>query len=175
MANENLYIVGTGGFGREVLFLIHELGLFDNVKAFLEPDTIWEKSYKDVSIMDKPILPMSDYVGSRGSIVIGIGDPNLRSKTSLQLPGDTRYASLFHPSARISKWATFEEGAIVTAGCIVTTQIKVGKHCHLNLNTTIGHDCNIGDFYTTAPAVNISGDCNIGNSVYFGGIPAKKI
>ena len=35
-------------------------------------------------------------------------------------------------------------GSIITAGCIITTNIKIGKHSHLNLHTTIGHDCELG-------------------------------
>lgn len=34
--------------------------------------------------------------------------------------------------------------------------------------TTIGHDCIIGDYFTTAPNVSISGTCRIGDYVYFG-------
>ena len=44
----------------------------------------------------------------------------------------------------------------------------MGNHSHLNLHTTIGHDCIIDDFFTTAPGVKISGNCNIGKMVYFG-------
>lgn len=50
----------------------------------------------------------------------------------------------------------------------MTCQIKIGDFAQLNLGTTIGHDCIIGDFFTTAPSVNISGICNIGKKVYFG-------
>lgn len=50
----------------------------------------------------------------------------------------------------------------------MTCNIKIGKHAHLNLHTTIGHDCIIGDYFTTAPATNISGNCEFGECVYFG-------
>ena len=36
------------------------------------------------------------------------------------------------------------------------------------MHTTVGHDCIIGDFFTTAPAVNISGSCKFGDNVYVG-------
>jgi UDP-3-O-[3-hydroxymyristoyl] glucosamine N-acyltransferase len=39
---------------------------------------------------------------------------------------------------------------------------------HLNLQTTIGHDCKIGDYFTTAPGVKISGNCTIYDCVYIG-------
>ena len=34
------YIVGTGGFAREVLFLMDELGMYNTLHGFIEPDHI---------------------------------------------------------------------------------------------------------------------------------------
>jgi UDP-3-O-[3-hydroxymyristoyl] glucosamine N-acyltransferase len=42
------------------------------------------------------------------------------------------------------------------------------KHAHLNLQTTIGHDCEIGDYFTTAPGAKISGNCKIHDCIYIG-------
>ncbi len=39
---------------------------------------------------------------------------------------------------------------------------------HLNLQTTIGHDCEIGNYFTTAPGAKISGNCKIYDLVYVG-------
>lgn len=164
---DNLYIVGTGGFAREVLFLIDELGNYNQVKAFIEPDTIWEEKWKDKMIMGKPVLPFSCLINS-DRVTIGVADSKIRELTTIQLPQDIEYVSLIHPKASVSKWVKIGFGAIITAGCIVTTQIEIGNHCQLNLNTTIGHDSKIGNFFTTAPSTNISGNCIFGNRVYFG-------
>ena len=50
----------------------------------------------------------------------------------------------------------------------MTCDINLGEFAHLNLNTTIGHDATIGDFFTSAPSVNIAGNSKIGKNVYFG-------
>lgn len=167
------YIVGTGGFAREVLFLMDELNLYNEFSGFIEPDLIWEEKWRDKSIMGKPVLPFSN-VKDFDRVSIGVADSKMRRKTITQLPSNIDYISLIHPKASVSKWATLGKGAIVTAGCIVTTQIQIADHCHLNLGTTIGHDCVIGEFFTSAPAVNISGICNIGDDVYFGTGAATK-
>src|SRR5690606_21067889 len=78
------------------------------------------------------------------------------------------YATLIHPSAIIMDDVEIAEGSIITAGCILTCNIRIGRHAHLNLHTTVGHDCRIGDYFTTAPGAHISGECEIGNCVYFG-------
>ncbi len=151
-----IYIVGTGGFAREVLFLMDQLMLFKDFYGFIEPDHIWEEKWKDKTIMDKPVLPFS-IVKSTDRIAIGVADAGIRRKTISQLPQNVEFISLVHPQASVSRWVQIGEGAIITAGCIITTQIEIGAHCQLNLQTTIGHDCKIGDFFTTTPAVNISG------------------
>ena len=51
---------------------------------------------------------------------------------------------------------------------VVTVNVRLGAHAQLNLATTIGHDVRTGAFFTTAPGVNISGECNFGERVYFG-------
>jgi sugar O-acyltransferase (sialic acid O-acetyltransferase NeuD family) len=99
---------------------------------------------------------------------MAIGDSKIRERILSQLSSDMEFINLFHPSSVISQWVEIGDGAIVCAGTIITCDIKIGKHPQLNLNTTIGHDSIIGDFFTTAPNVNISGNCVIGNHVYFG-------
>lgn len=165
---KNICIVGTGGFAREVLCLIDDLKLYNDVCAFLEPDHIWEKEWKGKEIMGIPVLNQSSFDPEKSFASIGIGDPIIREKVTKQLPQNTEYKSLIHPNAVISRWSTIEEGAVICAGSIITSQIKIGKHAHINLDTTIGHDCTIGNFFTTAPSVNISGICDIGDYVYFG-------
>ena len=54
-------------------------------------------------------------------------------------------------------------GTIVAGG-----NLKIGKHALLNISSTIGHDCQIKDFFTASPGANISGTCTFGNRVYFG-------
>jgi len=171
---KNICIIGTGGFAREVLCIMDDLGIYDEINCFMEPDTIYKEHWRGKEIMGIPVRPQSSFNPEKEMAIVGIGDPSLRKKVVSQLPEQTRYKSLIHPSAVISKWATIGEGAIICAGCIITCQINIGDQAHLNLNTTIGHDCEIGDYFTTAPGVNISGICNFGEKVYFGTGAATK-
>jgi UDP-3-O-[3-hydroxymyristoyl] glucosamine N-acyltransferase len=68
----------------------------------------------------------------------------------------------------VSEWTNIGDGSVITAGCIVTVNVKIGKHAHLNLQTTVGHDSIIGDYFTTAPGARINGNSCIGHSVYVG-------
>ena len=62
----------------------------------------------------------------------------------------------------------YSDGLIKCEGAIVTTNVTIGKHVHLNLHVTVGHDCILGDYFTAAPGARISGNVTIGECVYVG-------
>lgn len=165
---KQILISGTGGFSKEVLSLISDLGKYDQVAGFIEPDFILAKKNIPDEILGKPVIPYSKVDPKLHCVTIAIGDSKIRKRTISQLPDGIEFITLIHPTTIISEWVEIGEGSIICAGTILTCDIKIGKHAQLNLNTTIGHDCEIGDFFTTAPNVNISGDCTIEDHVYFG-------
>ena len=167
--NKKLCIAGPGGFGREVLCCLIDTIQDKKIKiedivCFMEID----EHYKESKIMGVDVIPQSKFDPLLYEVVIAIGEPSLRKKVVKSLPDNTTYTKIIHPTAVISEWVEIGDGSIVTAGTIITCNIKIGKHAHLNLHTTIGHDCEIGDFFTTAPGVNISGKCIFDECVYLG-------
>ena len=166
--DKKILIAGTGGFSKEVLCLIRDLGWYNDVIGFIEPDDVLKSKKFPTKILGKPIFPYSSIDPTKHCVTIAIGDSKVREKITNQLPVQIEYISLIHPTAVISDWVQIGEGAIICAGTIITCDIKIGKHSQFNLNTTIGHDCSLGDFFTSAPNVNISGNCKFEEHVYFG-------
>lgn len=171
--DKQICIVGTGGFAREVYCCLEDVyaakGLsMDGKVVFSDVDACAQEYVcmgdgKMIEVIKESKLNFGQFI-----FFIGVGDPKVREKIVNKYPSDVQYATIIHPSAVISEQVEIGEGSIITAGCIITCNIKIGHHAHLNLHTTIGHDCVIGDFFTTAPAANISGNCVFGNGVYFG-------
>lgn len=166
---KKICILGAGGFGREVLCcLIDALSgtssRIEDVACFM----VGDDHFKEQKIMGIQVIPLSQFDPSLYKVVVAIGDPATRKKVVESLPSQTTYTTIVHPSAVISRWVKIGEGSIITAGTILTCNITIGKHAHLNLHSTIGHDCIIGDYFTTAPAANVSGNCHLGDCVYFG-------
>lgn len=155
-------IFGAGGFAREVAWLIEDMGLA--VAAFFESDAVWNA--RDVAGL--PVLPASRFDASSWDAVIAIGNPATRRAVRDGLPRETHYPTLVHPNVARSRRVEIGAGSIVCAGSVLTCDIVLGEHVHLNLLTTVGHDCRLDDFVTTAPAVNISGNCHLGAGSYFG-------
>ena len=153
-------IVGAGGFGREVYWSLNPIERANTV--FFVDDEYWDGS-------DEKLLPLSRFESDKFELVVAIADSLHRERIVNSLPKNTKYFTHIHPTAQIQgEDVTIGEGSIVCAGSIITTNVKIGKHAHINLITTIGHDCVIGDYFTTAPGVQISGNETIGNNVYFG-------
>jgi len=158
-------IIGASGFARETFLILSELKLESDFFAFFQSDEF----YFEGEIYGYKILPLSKFNSEEHKAIIAIAAPSIREKIVNELPAETEYYSLIHPLTFVSKFnIEIGEGAIICAGSMLTCDIKLGKHAILNLSTTIGHDCIIGDYFTTTPAVNISGKCQIGNRVYIG-------
>jgi sugar O-acyltransferase (sialic acid O-acetyltransferase NeuD family) len=114
-------------------------------------------------------LPLSSFDPTEYEVIVAIGDPRARYDMIQKLPKETKYFTFIHPSAiLLGDDIIIGKGSIICAGCILTSNIIIGEHAHLNLQTTIGHDCRIGDFFTTAPGAKISGNCTIYDLVYIG-------
>jgi sugar O-acyltransferase (sialic acid O-acetyltransferase NeuD family) len=149
-------LIGSGGFAREI-----KQHMNCDLTFFVD-DEYWKEG-------DSNILPLSKFNPTEYELLVAIGNPLDRYNVINRLPKETKYFSFIHPSAIIlDDNIKIGEGSVICAGSILTTNIKIGKHAHLNLQTTIGHDSIIGDFFTTAPGAKISGNCKIGERVYIG-------
>ncbi|MEO6670920.1 MAG: acetyltransferase [Ferruginibacter sp.] len=168
-SKKKICIVGTGGFGRETLCCLIDMLANTGIRATEVACFMVDDEYlNEKIIMGINVIPRSQFRAELYDAVVAVGSPKDRKKIVEGLPPDTTYTSIIHPTAVISSWVEIGEGSIVTAGTIITCNVKIGKHAQLNLHSTIGHDCVIGDYFTTAPAVNISGFCEFGNLVYIG-------
>lgn len=157
MSKKEKVLIGAGGFAREVR--AHMCNF--NMKCFVD-----SKYYLP---NNENIHPISDFNPVTMQALIVVGDPNDRKEIFNRMPKETEYFTFVHPSAHIlGKDNIIGKGSYISANCIVTTNVQIGNHVHLNLSSTIGHDCIIGDFFTTAPGAKISGNCIIGERVYVG-------
>jgi len=148
-------IIGAGGFAREVRA---EIALQTKLvaKLFVD-DEFWVEGLHKISEFDP----------QKQSALIAVGSPSDKKKLLEKLPEDTKFWNYISPRAYVNN-LKMGRGNFICAGTIITTNVTIGNHVHLNLHTTVGHDSVLGDFVTTAPNVNISGNVNIGNGVYLG-------
>ena len=60
------------------------------------------------------------------------------------------------------------EGSFIGAYSILTTNIKIGKNAILNRGNHIGHDCQIGNYFSAMPGAIVSCNVKIYYLVYMG-------
>lgn len=169
MISKKICIVGAEGFGRETLLCLMDIIALKNLKiedvcCFM----LLDKDITERTIMGINVIPQSTFDPKLYKVVVAISDVSRRKFVVESLPPETEYTKIIHPNAIISEWVKIGEGSIITAGVILTHNIKIGIHSQLNLHTTIGHDCIMGNYFTTAPGAKISGNCEFGDNVYLG-------
>lgn len=146
-------LVGYGGHAREVMA---QMGV--KLTCFVDDQYVVENA-----------LPLSDFDPNEYIVMIAVADSKSRFDIVQRLPKETKYFTWIHPTALImSNDITIGEGSFIGAYSILTTNIKIGNHAILNRSNHIGHDCEIGDYFSAMPGSIISGNCDIGNIVYFG-------
>lgn len=173
---ESLVIVGVGGFGRECLDVVVAI----NEKSSPAVWDVWGVVDDAPSDENLELLAARgySYVGTVSDLlrhadppryVVAIGSPTARRRVVERLDeGGLQAATLVHPAATLGQPVRVGEGSIICAGSRVTTNISLGRHVHLNPNTTVGHDTTLGDFVSMNPAASVSGDCSIEEQVLIG-------
>lgn len=163
---KELYIVGAGGFGREIAWLVDRINQKSpewELKGFIERDAASQRevSSKYKIVGDDMYL---DAIDHPVWAVCAIGSPIRRKKVIEQLKKNPyiRFATLIDPSVIFSERVEIGEGCILCAGTVLTVDVILGCHVIVNLLCTIGHDTIIGDFVTVNPGTNLSGNVVVG-------------
>jgi sugar O-acyltransferase (sialic acid O-acetyltransferase NeuD family) len=166
---KDLFIIGAGGFGREVAWLVRRINAVTptwNIKGFIDDnESLWytvEDGYN--------VLGGCDYLKKQESAwaVCAVGNAKTRKKIIEKLGASVNFATVIDPSVVISESVNIGVGTIICAGTIITVDEKIGNHVIINLDCTIGHDDVIDDYVTIYPSVNVSGACHLGTCVEIG-------
>lgn len=172
---QRLVVIGAGGFGREVVDVIEAINL-DYSTTGIEPFEVLgflDDGEPDLSLLEPyglehlgPASALDDMPEDVG-YVIGIGSPEIRAQLAERFRGRPSPA-LVHPSVTMGREVSIGEGSIICAGTRLTNHIRIGRHVHINLSCTIGHDVTLVDCVTLSPMVAVSGNVTMKDSVFVG-------
>jgi sugar O-acyltransferase (sialic acid O-acetyltransferase NeuD family) len=164
-----LIIVGASGFGREVYFQVRDInkaGPTWDVLGFVD-DQLEEKTVEGIPVLG-PVHILSTMT-PKPFVAIAVADPTIRKHLVERITSyGIKFATLIHPSVRMSEFVQIGEGTIIGQNNLFTTNIKIGKHCIINVNCTVGHDTTINDYTSIMSHTAIAGDVTIGPGCYFG-------
>lgn len=167
-----LVIIGAGGHGREMLDLVNavnKLAMTYNMLGYLVDPAYMPAGS---SVRQYKVLGGIDWLANHPTthVICGIGDSRLRAQVVARInQHDAIFPSLIHPSALLTKdVAISDEGVMITAGAVLTSNIVIGNHVHINIGATISHDCVLEPFVTISPGVNIAGNVTVGAESFLG-------
>lgn len=113
--------------------------------------------------------PISKFDPSEYYMMVAVADCRDRFDIVQKLPRETKYFTFIHPTTLImDKDIEIGIGSFIGAYSILTTNIKIGSHAILNRGNHIGHDSNIGDYFSAMPGAIVSGNVTIYDLVYMG-------
>lgn len=167
---EDIAIVGAGGLGKEVAVLVGQL---NHVQKKWNLVGFYDDGVKaGATVLSVPVIGNIEELNARTkplNVVIAIGNPGVKAKMAARITNPAlTFPVLIHPSARVGPQVTLGEGSVITAGCVLTVDIQIGRHVLVNLNTTIGHDVRIDDYTSVMPGAHLSGFVTLGKSVFIG-------
>ena len=146
-------LIGYGGHAREVMAQMGE-----KLICFVDDDYVVEGTE-----------PLSKFDPKEYELMVAVADSKSRYDITQRLPKETKYFTWIHPTALImDNSVEIGEGSFIGAYSILTTNIKIGKHAILNRGNHIGHDCEIGDYFSAMPGSIVSGNVKIYDLVYLG-------
>ena len=169
---------GAAGFSKEAYWLYrrqqeHAQKSFDDIDYFVVADN---EILSDSKLYNIPLIHELELfekrIDRRLDAYIAVSSPSIRRKIIekiLSYDVDAYFPTLIDPSVIMDdKNIVIGQGAVICAGTILTTDIKIGEFVHINLDCTVGHDTTISDFSTLSPGCHISGNVKLSENTFCG-------
>lgn len=177
---KKLFIVGAGGFGREVYAWIKQHPEFNKswaLAGFLDDNLDALQPFNNFASVE----PLKNHQVSNSNVYIcALGLPLVKSKLLAPLiEQKAEFISFIHPTAVIGERVKIGRGVVVCPGASISVDISIGDFSMIGPNTTIGHDGIIGAWCTLCAQCDVTGRVTIGDGVFLGSrvsiIPSKKV
>jgi len=169
-----LFIIGAGGFGREVFSIIEALaadgglarpaGFIDDAPSPLDLERVEALGSVVVGSVHDLVLRTG-----RFSAILAMGSASdRRNVAGLLSHSPVTFPVLVHPDTTLGCGVRLAEGVVIAAGSRLSTNIDVGRHVHIDQNAVVGHDCTLEDFSRLNPQACVSGAVRIGSGALVG-------
>jgi sugar O-acyltransferase (sialic acid O-acetyltransferase NeuD family) len=170
---KRLILLGGGDFAREVIWLISELGDTPDwdFGGLLDDNPERAASILISNSFEHRVLgKIFDYVPEpRDRFVCAIGDPKSKLTVTNRIAGrGGQFVNLIHPTAAIGPGCVLGSGIIVCRYAVITTNVVIGDHVHINLAATCGHDAVIGGGCTLSAHCDVTGHAVLERGVFLG-------
>jgi len=164
---KRLAIYGCGGHGLCVADAAYSSGWQEII--FFDED--WS-SQRHIKNNNPPIGNFKDLIRCRNNYdeaFVAIGDNKQRTEKTKQIKDiGVKIAIIKHPRAIISESSYIEMGALICAGVILQSNVKIGMSAIINTGAIVDHDTCVDEGAHICPGVNIAGKVSIGKKTFIG-------
>lgn len=174
---QDVYIIGAGGYAREIYELlikpindVRRSANKDpefNVLGFLDDNP----HAMDGKVCDIGIVGgIHDFdVKPEDRFIMGVASPQIKEKLAkVMLDKGAVFVNVIHPWVQIVPGATYGKGFVAYPGATVGPDVHVGDFVTL-LYSGLGHDVEVGDYCTISSYCGINGYVKLGKRVFVGG------
>jgi acetyltransferase EpsM len=166
MADRLLLVCGTRSFAVEIADVVSEVpgyrlvGFVEN----LDPDRCSEPLE---GLPVRWVDELRELAGTHWA-VCALATTKRRLFTAQVEELGVPFATLVHPSARISSRSSLGDGTIASVATVVAARTRIGRHVLLNRGVLVGHHSEVGDHVSLLPGANVAGNCRIGDGAFVG-------
>ncbi|MGX7199932.1 acetyltransferase [Enterococcus nangangensis] len=164
--NENIVLIGAGGLGKEVVFLLERLNCY-HIVGFLD-----DGLEKNSIVSGYPVLGDLSFainLPQNTNIAICIANPRIKKMCYEKLKNlNFNFPNIIDKTVLLGKTVELGKGNILFPYTTYTADITLGDFNIVDIHSTIGHDAQIENYNTIYPNANISGRVRIGNEVEIG-------
>lgn len=177
----SLYLVGAGGFAREIFSYIKNEnliyagykfgGFLSDYKDDLQGFNI------DYNIVD---VIMSVKLHSSDAVIIAVADCDLKEKLFEHYTNvGVKILTYIHSTAYIGNNVIIGDGTVICPYATLTSDIRIGVAVTINVHSSIGHDAILGDYCTLSGHCDVTGHVYLESKVFMGShalvIPKIKV
>lgn len=168
----DIIIVGAGGLGREVVWLIRRINEKNdtkwNILGFVDDGVEAGTQVQGFTVLGN-MAYLQNYE-KNVHVVCAIAKSAIKRKVIEKLQTNTNisFPNLIDPSVICSDSAMLGIGNIVCANSVVSVNVQINDFVLIDWNCTVGHEAILESYTTLYPGVRVSGDTVIGKETEIG-------
>lgn len=163
---KKLAVLGASGHGKVVADTAESCGWTEIV--FFDdawPSRVVNGNWPVVGTSDDLLAQIQNFDG----VIVAIGNNAVRqAKLFALLQSGAILATLVHPAACVSRYATVGGGTVIFAGAVLNAGASIGMGGILNTGCSVDHDCDLAESVHVSPGARLAGGVHIGDRTWIG-------